>query len=72
MNNKVKCPSCGNDIEINDALAHQLKEETERIKKAVEEDARKKIQNELVGLTDGLAYKRAVDFLKIISDKSKI
>ncbi|OGH12789.1 MAG: hypothetical protein A2776_02770 [Candidatus Levybacteria bacterium RIFCSPHIGHO2_01_FULL_40_10] len=46
MNNKVKCPSCGNDIEINDALAHQLKEETERIKKAVEEDARKKIQNE--------------------------
>lgn len=33
---------------------------------------RKKIQNELVGLTDGLAYKRAVDFLEIISDKSKI
>lgn len=42
MNTTIKCPSCGDDVKIDDALAHQLQEETARIKKAVETDARKK------------------------------
>ena len=37
---------CGRNIKISDALAHELKEETERIKHAVEQEARKKLEVE--------------------------
>src|SRR3972149_930890 len=46
MNNVIRCIHCGRDIKISDALAHELKEETERIKHAAEQEARKKIQEE--------------------------
>src|SRR3990167_6169099 len=46
MNSTIKCPHCGKDVKISDALNHELKEETERIIKATEEETRKKIQEE--------------------------
>src|SRR3989338_6906401 len=46
MDNIIKCTHCGRDIKISDALAHELKEEAERIKKAAGEEARKKVQEE--------------------------
>jgi len=46
MNTTLKCPSCGEDIAVNDALAHQLQEETERIKKTTEEKTRKLLAEE--------------------------
>src|SRR5688500_18127173 len=41
--NTVTCNSCGAEVNIDDALAHQLKEQTERIKKAATDDARKQV-----------------------------
>ena len=38
MNSFVKCIHCGRDFKLNDALAHELAEETEKIKKSVEEE----------------------------------
>ena len=46
MKNTIKCIHCGKEIEISKALSHELAEETERIRKATEEEARKKIQQE--------------------------
>src|SRR3990167_2676707 len=46
MDNVIKCIHCGRDIKISDALAHELAEETERIKKTVEEETRKKVLGE--------------------------
>lgn len=46
MDNVIKCIHCGKDIKISDALAHDLKEETERIRKATELETRKKLQEE--------------------------
>lgn len=46
MNNVIKCTHCGRDIKISDALAHELKEETERIKKTAELETRKKLELE--------------------------
>src|SRR3989338_7463795 len=46
MDNIIKCTHCGRDIKISDALANEIKEEAERIKKAAGEEARKKVQEE--------------------------
>jgi hypothetical protein len=46
MDNIIKCIHCGRDIKISDALAHELKEETERIRKAAQQEARKKLEGE--------------------------
>src|SRR3990167_9730397 len=46
MDNIIKCTHCGRDIKISDALAHELKEEAERIKKAAGEETRKKVRDE--------------------------
>lgn len=46
MNSFVKCVHCGRDFKLSDALAHELAEETERIKKTVEGEARKKVRDE--------------------------
>lgn len=46
MNSFVTCVHCGRDFKLSDALAHELAEETERIKKTVEEEARKKVRDE--------------------------
>ncbi|MCX7928869.1 MAG: DUF2130 domain-containing protein [Patescibacteria group bacterium] len=59
MANTIKCKNCGQEIEISEALTHQIEErllieirkkhqeEIESIKKSSEEIARKKIENEL-------------------------
>ena len=46
MNSKIRCTHCGKEFPVSDALSHELAEETERIKKSVEEDTRKKVQLE--------------------------
>ncbi|HVZ67040.1 MAG TPA: DUF2130 domain-containing protein [Patescibacteria group bacterium] len=46
MDAVIKCIHCGKEFPINDALSHELKEEAERIRKAAESDARKKVQAE--------------------------
>src|SRR3989344_595075 len=46
MNSTIRCTHCGKDIQLTDALAHELAEETERIKKTVEEETRKKVRDE--------------------------
>ncbi len=46
MNSFVKCVHCGRDFKLSDALAHELTEETKRIKKTVEEETRKKVLGE--------------------------
>lgn len=46
MNNVIKCTHCGRDIKISEALTHELKEETERIRKAAEQETRKKLEAE--------------------------
>lgn len=46
MDNVIKCIHCGKDIKISDALSHELAEETEKIRKATEDETRKKLQEE--------------------------
>ena len=46
MNSTIRCTHCGKDIQLTDALAHELAEETERIKKTVGEETRKKVRDE--------------------------
>ena len=46
MNSTIRCTHCGKDIKISDALAHELKEETERIRKTTELETRKKLEVE--------------------------
>lgn len=46
MDTVIKCIHCGREFKPSDAIAHQIAEETERIKKTVEQEARKKLQEE--------------------------
>lgn len=46
MNTTIKCIHCGLEFKPSDAIAHELDEEKERILKTVEEDARKKFEEE--------------------------
>ncbi len=46
MKSTIKCIHCGREIEISEAISHELAEETNRIRKTVAEEARKKIQQE--------------------------
>ncbi|HVT01682.1 MAG TPA: DUF2130 domain-containing protein [Patescibacteria group bacterium] len=46
MNTTIKCIHCGKEFPINDALSHELQEETERIRKAAIEEAQQKVADE--------------------------
>lgn len=46
MKNTIKCIHCGREIELSDALAHELAEETERIRKTTEDETRKRLTEE--------------------------
>lgn len=46
MNTTIRCTHCGKDVEISEALSHELAEETKKIRKATEDETRKKLQEE--------------------------
>ncbi len=46
MNTTITCIHCGKDIKLSDALSHELTEEREKIKKATEQETRKRLQEE--------------------------